>query len=82
MTYDVLKDYEDVVEIPIPGGTETRKEVILSLKAGEKFIPAETHYPQYKVNALVNNGTIRLIGKSKSDVSTPEPVDPHEAAAV
>ena len=74
MTYDVLKDYDDVVKYPIEGSKETRDVTVLSLKAGEKFIPAETHYPQNKVDALVANGTIRLVEKPKPAQPIEEPV--------
>lgn len=74
MKYDVLKDYDDIAEYPVPGSRETRKETVLSLKAGGTFIPAETHYPQNKVDALVANGTIKLIEKPKP--IEPEPIAP------
>jgi hypothetical protein len=52
MTYDVLKDYEN-------------KERKITLHVGDKFIPAETHFPQNLTDTLVLNGTLKLIEKEK-----------------
>lgn len=76
MTYDVLKDYDDVAEYPIPESKEKRKVTLLSLKTGQKFIPAETGYPQNKVDTLVANGTIKLIEKPKPELKVEQPPAP------
>lgn len=60
MTYDVLKDFTDE-EFKVPSGDEEKGKIPLSKAAGEKFIPAEVHYPQNKVDALVLDGTLKLV---------------------
>ncbi len=61
MTYDVLREFTDE-EFKVRGADG--EKVPLHLEVGAKFIPAETHYPQNKVDALVLNGTIKLQEKA------------------
>ena len=61
MTYDVLKEFTDP-EFKVVDATDGEKKP-LHRDAGETFIPAETHYPQHKVDALVLNGTLKLVEK-------------------
>jgi hypothetical protein len=62
MTYDVLKEFTDE-EFKVLDATDGEKKP-LHRNVGETFIPAETHYPQHKVDALVLNGTLKLVEKT------------------
>jgi len=67
MTYDVLKDYEN-------------KERKINLHVGDKFIPAETHFPRNLVDSLVFDGTLKLIEKEKpAEKEEPKPAQPEGA---
>jgi hypothetical protein len=50
MTYELLKDHED-------------KDYGLDLHVGDQFVPASVGYPQHKTDALVLNGTLKLLTK-------------------
>lgn len=67
MTYEVLRDFNDSdFKVLDADGNK----VPLSKTVGEKFIPAEVHYPQNRVDARVFDGTLKLIGKSTPQVAT------------
>lgn len=69
MTYEVLRDFQDD-DFKVLDGNGGK--VPLSHAVGDKFIPAAVHYPKNKVDALVLNGSLRLIVKEA-------PVDVDEA---
>lgn len=82
MTYEVLKPFTDE-QFKVRGGDG--EQAPLHREAGERFIPAETNYPRHKVDALVLNGTLRLIdphakAEPVAQETPPEPVVPPEIA--
>lgn len=59
MTYNVLKDFTDS-DFKVQSGDG---KLALSKATGDTFTPAEFHYPQNKVDALVTNGTLQLVAE-------------------